>query len=728
MLLSVLVVCVIGVMVPNALAQDSEIPNWIKNNADWWATDQIDDSSFLQGIQFLIKEGIMVIPPTETSGSSESQGVPAWIKNNAGWWADGQIDDSSFVSGIQWLVANGIIVIEQQESPPISRSSQPAIDEADYTVLVHMVASDLETKYYSATDDLIEMMAVDLPSSVNVIVETGGANAKPDEYRFLDFTTVQRLSILGNGEYEILSDLGRKNMGDPSTLSDFLVWGTQEFPAEKYVLILWDHGGGIAGFGWDEVYNHDHTTLDEFAQALDSAYSETGVTFDVIGFDQCFMATVEVASVIENYANYMVASEEYEPGHGWDYTAILSSLKNNPNQDGKSLGKAIVDSYVEHTKDFDNKWGTQEYRAITLSVVDLAKIDSLNNAINELEDSLEQSFTLSDQNYYSFGQSLLNSERYGQQANQPGGHTDIKDVATNMAFYLPQVKAEADNVKALVSDAVVYNFNGQSKPNANGLSTYIPLTNVFHKVSTTEYQQFDDVSDGYQNHLADDTDDPTLEYEVIDGKIYGNFEGDDIYSFNLFITSLDLVIEEDSTEILAIWEYNPNDFPNGDFVIDWDGFLPALCDEFDCVPINSEFYYNDDVTLQYIPALLEGSDRFEAEVDLIYDVSDWDNPIFLGALPYNEDESIVEREIWPLYLGDKIYTYTADYNFNTGESVLYHSYDPIIVDDYFFNTSGLMDSDFEGTFELIVEVCDFSNNCVITEPIGPYIPVAPLEN
>ena len=99
-------------------AQDSEIPSWIKNNAGWWATDLIDDSSFLQGIQYLIKEGIMVIPPTETSGSSGSEGVPAWIKNNAGWWADGQIDDGSFVSGIQWLISNGIIVVEQEQTQP----------------------------------------------------------------------------------------------------------------------------------------------------------------------------------------------------------------------------------------------------------------------------------------------------------------------------------------------------------------------------------------------------------------------------------------------------------------------------------------------------------------------------------------------------------------------------------------------------------------------------------
>ena len=97
--------------VPNVIAEEVAIPGWIKNNAGWWADGQIPDSAFLQGIQFLIKEGIMVIPPTETSGSSGSQEVPAWIKNNAGWWADGQIDDNTFVSGIQYLVKVGIIKV-----------------------------------------------------------------------------------------------------------------------------------------------------------------------------------------------------------------------------------------------------------------------------------------------------------------------------------------------------------------------------------------------------------------------------------------------------------------------------------------------------------------------------------------------------------------------------------------------------------------------------------------
>jgi len=89
----------------------TQIPSWIKNNAGWWASDQIDDNSFVQGIQWLIKNDIMKIPETVQGTSSGENQIPSWIKNNAGWWADGSIDDNSFVQGIQWLITNGIMKI-----------------------------------------------------------------------------------------------------------------------------------------------------------------------------------------------------------------------------------------------------------------------------------------------------------------------------------------------------------------------------------------------------------------------------------------------------------------------------------------------------------------------------------------------------------------------------------------------------------------------------------------
>jgi len=87
-----------------------EIPSWVRNNAGWWATGQIQDSDFISGIEFLITEDIIVIPMTQ-SGQGTSQEIPSWIKNNAGWWADGLIEDVDFVSGIQYLISNGIMKV-----------------------------------------------------------------------------------------------------------------------------------------------------------------------------------------------------------------------------------------------------------------------------------------------------------------------------------------------------------------------------------------------------------------------------------------------------------------------------------------------------------------------------------------------------------------------------------------------------------------------------------------
>ena len=88
--------------------EEISIPEWIRNNAAWWADGQIDDGTFIQGIEYLIKNDIILIPKTEQE-SSDAQEIPEWIKNNAAWWADGQIDDETFVQGLQYLIQKGIL-------------------------------------------------------------------------------------------------------------------------------------------------------------------------------------------------------------------------------------------------------------------------------------------------------------------------------------------------------------------------------------------------------------------------------------------------------------------------------------------------------------------------------------------------------------------------------------------------------------------------------------------
>ena len=90
---------------------EASIPDWIKNNAGWWSDGMIDDGSFVSGIQWLISNGVMNIPPTEQGTGTGGNVIPDWIKNNAGWWSDGMIPDDAFVSGLQWLISNGIMKI-----------------------------------------------------------------------------------------------------------------------------------------------------------------------------------------------------------------------------------------------------------------------------------------------------------------------------------------------------------------------------------------------------------------------------------------------------------------------------------------------------------------------------------------------------------------------------------------------------------------------------------------
>src|SRR5687768_1272041 len=174
-------------------------------------------------------------------------------------------------------------------------------------------------------------------SNINIIIQTGGGGGKPDRSsssgveRFIDFSKVQRHQI-ANGTFHTLMDLGVQNMAEHTSLSDFIKWGVLNFPARKYSIILWDHGSGINGFGKDILFNN--STLDplELAQASFTAISETGVRFDLIGFDACLMSSLEIASRLYPLADYMVSSQEVEPSWGWDYKAIIESLIADPKQ------------------------------------------------------------------------------------------------------------------------------------------------------------------------------------------------------------------------------------------------------------------------------------------------------------------------------------------------------------------------------------------------------------
>ncbi|MGL4790225.1 MAG: clostripain-related cysteine peptidase, partial [Anaerotignaceae bacterium] len=171
------------------------------------------------------------------------------------------------------------------------------------TLLIYLCGSDLESNYGCATYDIEEILNADIGDNVNIIMETGGA-------KYWDNNTIPientRYQLTNHGLTLLDDSLGNRDMTDPETLSNFINYGVSNYPADRYMLILWDHGGGsLGGFAYDQRFpSSSAMTLSEIDQAL----STSDVYFDFIGFDACLMATLETAFVLEEYTDYMIAS------------------------------------------------------------------------------------------------------------------------------------------------------------------------------------------------------------------------------------------------------------------------------------------------------------------------------------------------------------------------------------------------------------------------------------
>ena len=652
---------------------------------------------------------VSVIPISEESFAEEQ--IPNWIKTIFSWYAEDLISENELLESIRYLIENQIILIDLDSidiperskfsvGGAVSRSIQPI---SDYTVLVYVVGSDLESEYYLATEDLDEMIYGFPGDSINVIVETGGAPAEIDDYRYVDFTTVKRHEIK-NDIIEI-SDLGQQNMGDPKTLTDFLVWGTSSYPANNYALILWNHGSGINGYGHDDV-SFDFLSLDEIDDALNSAKKLNDVHYEMIGFDACLMATIEVANIVKDYGHYLVASEEIEVGYGWKYDEIISSLNENPKQTGAELGQVIADSFFADTiekspSDMDLS------RLTTLSVIDLTKIPSLNESINLLTSEIETNISKNDMPRFSV--SLRDTERYGViSKGEDSGHMDIKHFTENISEYLPQFKSQSDRVQQAVDDSVIYKVNGAARTQANGLSIYMPVTS--DAVSTTYRSSSSSTNQFYSNYLDQDTIAPTQNLQIINRTISGTYTGDDVYEIKSYFTTQKNT--DGLIQIIATDEFDPDEseygFSYGQVNFTWDKYLPSLCvNNYDtCVPVNPEWEWGDEANLAYIPVNLE-SDGKKIDVDLLYDITIDDGEIFIGAYPQNEKNAF-DKNLLSLKPDDIVTVYNEINHFDSKQSLFIpNSENQITVSDDF----GFVWEIYEGVFFIVIEICDFSGNC-----------------
>ncbi len=337
-----------------------------------------------------------------------------------------------------------------------------------WTVLVYMVADNNLEPY--ALEDLKEMMQVGSAPGFQILVQvdrSAGYSAAPIG-GLGDFTTCKRLKV-EKGKLVELADLGEVDRTKTDVLADFIQWGKQVAPADRTMLVFWDHGAGYKGYGVDESVGPGSLaslgdTLSGIQQGLQFSGSDR---LDVIGFDACLMATWEVASTFKTVGRYLLASEEVEPGHGWDYRRLKLG-RDKPSMDPTAVGKLIADGFLAQ--------GLEEKQAdrITLSLVDLDKLPALDDAVQKLANLVgSPAGTLT----VALARSLRGTVRYGDSPIPKYAYHMLdlgRTLQLGVASATPAGAQAAAAVSSALNGAVVYKVAGPATQWSTGLSIYLP--------------------------------------------------------------------------------------------------------------------------------------------------------------------------------------------------------------------------------------------------------------
>ncbi len=369
-------------------------------------------------------------------------------------------------------------------TPGAAAATVPA--KAAWTVMVYLDAdNDLERPMMKNLEEMLKLGQTD---QVNLIVLATRSSEGEGKYTNAAVANLPnwsdaKLLRVQPGRFQELADWGAVDTGDEHVLKRFLSTATQDYPAEHYALIFGDHGMAWAGVAVAEsMGDGDSLAIDEIAGAL-KAVAPTAGRFELIGFDACVMANLEVARTLAPYARYLVASEEIEPSDGWDYAALLTKLTQAPAMDGAQLGRTIVDSYRDFYAKSASHERMQKAKAVTLTVIDLDQIAAVDKAVVSLGASADALLGRGGHAaWLHLAQARHATEEYGRSA-APSGLMPPGSAVYDLVHAAENVKlrsqdqasnAAADAVIAATSRAILYNIHGDARPHANGLSIFYP--------------------------------------------------------------------------------------------------------------------------------------------------------------------------------------------------------------------------------------------------------------
>lgn len=429
-------------------------------------------------------------------------------------------------------------------------AEKPMGEKGTWSIYLYMCGSNLESEMGAAGRNIDELLAAEIPPNVNVIIETGGA----ERWRSHDIPSdaVCRYRV-NNGALTLLEKLPQADMGASGTLRDFLLYGVKNYPAEKMCAILWDHGGGsIKGVCNDENYVFDPLTIDEMDEAFKQVKNSMTDRFEVIGFDACLMANYDTAEMLTPYARYMIASEEIEPSGGWDYSALISAIKDNASANatytGGDFGKAVCDGYMEKCR-VNGKDSTA-----TLSVIDLSAFGGVVKAFNDMAGEMEVNVD-GDRGIHTIAQCAKSSPKYGGNSNTEG-YSNLIDLRRFAENYSTSEFSAA--LQQALGGAVKYVVRGRAKSAAGGLSFYYPCH--FDENQLREYSNDVCLSQTYRDYLEavyGNIPDKTVEFTN------AGYEADD-GSFGIKLT------EASAKYVLSV------DFDLTQFILKEDGSLISV--------------------------------------------------------------------------------------------------------------------------------------------------------
>lgn len=381
----------------------------------------------------------------------------------------------------QWNLANntkkldtGVLDGARAKRTAIKGNGQDVI-----TLMVFMCGADLESKAAMASYDLQEMATATLSDNVNLLVYTGGTT----KWHIQGISTQanQIYKVLGNGQIDCLvANAGNGSMVSPDTLLSFIDWSTENYPADRYGLIFWDHGSGsIGGYGYDLKYPNSPAM--SYAE-IDKALTASNIAYDFIGFDCCLMATLENGLMLAEHADYMIASEEAEPGIGWYYTNWLTKLSQNTSMSTIEIGKNIADDFVEMSA---QKVPSQ---SATLSVVDLAELEySIPSKLTAFAQSANN--MINNQEYQTIAKARSNTREFA--TSQGVDLVDLVDMASRIKT------DEAMDLTASLLSCIKYNNTSTDMSNSYGISIYFPYRSTKYVNNVLKNYQAIDMDEDY---------------------------------------------------------------------------------------------------------------------------------------------------------------------------------------------------------------------------------------